>query len=112
MIVVTGATGKLGRLVVDGLLKKVAASEVVAAVRSPEKATELKALGVQVREADYARPETLAKAVEGLVDGVGTGAGDAAYGGHCGREGSGSEAAGVYESAWGRCVLAADGAGS
>ena len=53
MIVVTGATGKLGRLVVQELLKKVAASEIVAAVRSPEKATELKALGVQVREAAY-----------------------------------------------------------
>ncbi len=65
MIVVTGATGKLGRLVVDGLLKKVAADEIVAAVRSPEKATELKALGVQVREADYGRPETLRTAFRG-----------------------------------------------
>ena len=65
MIVVTGATGKLGRLVVDGLLKKVAASEIVAAVRSPEKATEMKAKGVQVREADYSRPETLKTAFDG-----------------------------------------------
>ncbi len=65
MIVVTGATGKLGRLVVEGLLKKVAAEEIVAAVRSPEKATELKALGVQVREADYSRPETLRAALAG-----------------------------------------------
>ncbi len=65
MIVVTGATGKLGRLVVDGLLKKVAATEIVAAVRSPEKAADLKALGVEVREADYARPETLGTAFAG-----------------------------------------------
>ena len=65
MIVVTGATGKLGRLVVEGLLKKTAATEIVAAARSPEKATELKAMGVEVREADYARPETLAKAFAG-----------------------------------------------
>ncbi len=65
MIVVTGATGKLGRLVVEGLLKKTAAAEIVAAVRSPEKATEMKALGVQVREADYARPETLRAAFAG-----------------------------------------------
>ena len=65
MIVVTGATGKLGRLVVDGLLKTVPAKEIVVAVRSPEKAAELKALGVAVREADYARPETLAKAFAG-----------------------------------------------
>lgn len=65
MIVVTGATGKLGRLVVEELLKKVPAGEIVAAVRSPEKATELKALGVEVREADYARPETLQTALRG-----------------------------------------------
>ena len=65
MIVVTGATGKLGRLVVEQLLKKVTAKEIVAAVRSPEKATELKALGVEVREADYSRPETLRTAFEG-----------------------------------------------
>ena len=65
MIVVTGATGKLGRLVVEELLKKVAPSEIAAAVRSPEKATELKALGVAVREADYSRPETLRAAFAG-----------------------------------------------
>ena len=65
MIVVTGATGKLGRLVVEGLLKKVAAEKIVAAVRSPEKATELRAMCVEVREADYARPETLEKAFAG-----------------------------------------------
>ncbi len=65
MIVVTGATGKLGRLVVDELLKTVAATEIVAAVRSLEKAAELKAKGVEVREADYSRPETLAEAFRG-----------------------------------------------
>lgn len=65
MIVVTGATGKLGRLVVEGLLKKVPAKQVVAAVRSPEKAADLAALGVQVRRADYSRPETLEAALAG-----------------------------------------------
>jgi NAD(P)H dehydrogenase (quinone) len=65
MIVVTGATGKLGRLVVEGLLQKVPAATVVAAVRSPEKAAALAARGVQVRHADYARPETLATALAG-----------------------------------------------
>jgi thioester reductase-like protein len=40
MIVVTGATGKLGCLVVEGLLTKVPASEIVAAVRNPEKASD------------------------------------------------------------------------
>jgi NAD(P)H dehydrogenase (quinone) len=65
MIVVTGATGKLGSLVVKALLERVPASGIVAAVRSVEKAAELKALGLEVREADYARPETLAAAFAG-----------------------------------------------
>ncbi|MCO5998159.1 SDR family oxidoreductase [Actinoallomurus rhizosphaericola] len=65
MIIVTGATGQLGRLVIDGLLEKVPADQVVAAVRSPEKAADLAARGVQVREADYDRPETLRPAFEG-----------------------------------------------
>ena len=65
MIAVTGATGKLGRLVVDGLLKQRPAGEIVAAVRSPGKAADLAALGVQVRRADYTQPETLRPALAG-----------------------------------------------
>jgi NAD(P)H dehydrogenase (quinone) len=65
VIAVTGATGKLGRLVVEGLLAKVPAGQLVAAVRSPEKARDLAAHGVQVRQADYARPETLGPALAG-----------------------------------------------
>jgi NAD(P)H dehydrogenase (quinone) len=65
MIVVTGATGQLGRLVIQALLKTQPASEVIAAVRSPEKAADLAALGVQVRRADYNEPATLDAAVEG-----------------------------------------------
>lgn len=65
MIVVTGANGQLGRLVIKHLISKVDASEIVAAVRTPEKASDLAALGVQVREADYSKPETLKNAFEG-----------------------------------------------
>ena len=65
MIVVTGATGKLGRHVIAGLLEKVPAAEIIAAVRTPEKAADLAALGVQVREADYTKPETLPSALAG-----------------------------------------------
>ena len=65
MIVVTGATGQLGRLVVEGLLKKVPPAEVVAAVRDPEKAAEFAARGVQVRRADYDDPASLAAAFAG-----------------------------------------------
>jgi NAD(P)H dehydrogenase (quinone) len=67
MIVVTGATGQLGRLVVKSLLKKVPANQIVAAVRTPSKASDLAALGVQVREADYGKPATLAKAFAGAT---------------------------------------------
>ncbi|RJT45131.1 SDR family oxidoreductase [Rahnella woolbedingensis] len=59
MIAVTGATGQLGRLVIAALLKKVPANQIIAAVRSPEKAKDLADLGVQVRQADYSQPETL-----------------------------------------------------
>ncbi|MFE7565228.1 SDR family oxidoreductase [Kitasatospora sp. NPDC057500] len=60
MYVVTGATGQLGRLVVEGLLAKVPASEVAVVVRSAEKAADLAERGVAVRVADYNRPESLA----------------------------------------------------
>ena len=65
MIVVTGATGKLGRLVVKQLLGSEPADQIVAAARSPEKADDLKALGVQVRKADYNQPDTLFEALDG-----------------------------------------------
>jgi NAD(P)H dehydrogenase (quinone) len=67
MIAVTGATGHLGRLVVTGLLDAgVPAAEVVAVVRTPEKAADLADRGVQVREADYADTAALEAAVGGV----------------------------------------------
>ena len=65
MIVVTGATGQLGRLVIDNLLRTVPPSEIVAAVRDPAKASEFAARGVQVRRADYTQPESLQQAFAG-----------------------------------------------
>ncbi|WP_079436521.1 SDR family oxidoreductase [Zoogloea sp. LCSB751] len=65
MIVVTGASGQLGRLVIENLLQTVPAAQIVAAVRTPAKVADLAARGVQVREADYNRPETLAAAFAG-----------------------------------------------
>ncbi|TXS05641.1 SDR family oxidoreductase [Streptomyces sp. col6] len=61
-IVVTGATGALGRLVVEHLLTTVPADRVAAVVRDKEKAAGLAARGVELRIADYDRPETLAGA--------------------------------------------------
>ncbi|WP_020015156.1 NAD(P)H-binding protein [Promicromonospora sukumoe] len=64
---VTGATGHLGRLVVEELLSRgVPAADVVAIARTPEKAADLAELGVQVREGDYDRPETLPAALDGV----------------------------------------------
>jgi NAD(P)H dehydrogenase (quinone) len=66
MITVTAATGHYGRLVVEELLKRgVPAGDIVAAVRDPRKAASLAGRGVQVREADYDRPETLVPAFTG-----------------------------------------------
>ncbi|GAA4585495.1 NAD(P)H dehydrogenase (quinone) [Actinoplanes octamycinicus] len=66
-IAVTGATGHLGRLAIDALLRRgVEPGSIVAAVRTPEKAAGLLARGVQVREADFDRPETLTAAFTGV----------------------------------------------
>ena len=65
MIVITGATGQLGRLVIQSLLNKLPASQIVAAVRNPARAADLAALGVQVRKADYTDPALLEAAFQG-----------------------------------------------
>lgn len=65
-ILVTGATGKLGRLVVRSLLGRVSADRIVVAVRDPAKAADLAAEGVEVRAADYNQPDTLATAFAGI----------------------------------------------
>jgi NAD(P)H dehydrogenase (quinone) len=62
-IAITGATGQLGRLVVELLKTKVPASEIVALVRTPAKAADL---GVTVREGDYSRPDTLQESLRGV----------------------------------------------
>ena len=65
MIVVTGATGQLGRLVIENLLRTEPASSIVATVRDPAKAADLSKLGVLVRQADYTQPASLRKAFAG-----------------------------------------------
>lgn len=66
MIAITGATGQLGRLVIDALLQKVPANQIVAAVRHPEKAADLAAKGIVVRHADYDQPASLSAAFQGV----------------------------------------------
>lgn len=65
MIVITGATGQLGRLVIAALLNKVPANKIVAAVRDIEKAKDIAALGVVVRYADYNQPNSWDSALQG-----------------------------------------------
>lgn len=65
MIVITGATGQLGRLVITSLLKKVPATNLVAVVRNVDKAKDIAALGVQVRQADYNQPTSWDAALQG-----------------------------------------------
>lgn len=65
MIVITGATGQLGRLVIGELIQKLPASQIVAAVRNPEKAGDLANRGIEIRRADYNQPETLSPAFRG-----------------------------------------------
>ncbi|RXH55365.1 SDR family oxidoreductase [Granulicella sibirica] len=65
MIVVTGATGGLGSLIVSKLLERVAAEQIGVSVRNPAKAEELAARGVRVRRGDFAEPSTLQGAFAG-----------------------------------------------
>ncbi|MBP7612782.1 MAG: SDR family oxidoreductase [Paludibacter sp.] len=60
---VTGATGQLGRLVVEKLKQKVAADSIVALVRNPAKAADL---GVEARAFDYTQPEILVASLKGI----------------------------------------------
>ncbi|MEU6850039.1 SDR family oxidoreductase [Actinacidiphila alni] len=62
MLVVTGATGRLGRIVVERLLERVPADRIAVVVRDRERAAGLAGRGVTVRIADYNEPGTLARA--------------------------------------------------
>lgn len=58
-VAVTGASGQLGRLVVEALLRA-GPTPVVAIVRDPAKVADLAVRGVDVRQADYGDPSALA----------------------------------------------------
>ena len=66
MIAITGATGQLGALAVEELLKTVKANEIVAIVRNPLKADALTQKGVDVRQADYGDQAALTAALSGV----------------------------------------------
>ncbi len=67
MIVVTGATGKLGKLIVERLLAKMPADQIGVSVRVPGKTDDLKERGVRVCQADFGDPGSLLHAFEGAA---------------------------------------------
>lgn len=60
---VTGATGQLGTLVIKELKKRIPNDEIVALVRSPEKASNL---GVETRKFDYSNRDGLTESLKGI----------------------------------------------
>lgn len=66
MIAITGASGQLGRLVIQSLLTRIPAEELVAVVRNPKSVEDLAERGVVVRTGDYNAPDTLASAFKGV----------------------------------------------
>ena len=65
-IAITGATGQLGNLIIEQLLQLTAAQNIVALVRNVDKAEHFKTQGIELREFDYDRPETLVPALLGI----------------------------------------------
>lgn len=67
MILVTGATGNLGKATIDSLLNRgIAATDITALVRDETKAADFKSKGVQVKLGDYENPESLKNAFQGV----------------------------------------------
>lgn len=65
MIIVTGATGQLGRGIIEQLLERLPAEQIGVSVRDPLKAEDLERRGVRVRQAEFDDPASLAHAFEG-----------------------------------------------
>ena len=63
---VTGATGKLGRLVLDELLEKASPHDIVALARDPSALADYAQKGIDVRQADYDDPASLDAALAGV----------------------------------------------
>lgn len=65
-VLITGASGQLGRLVIAELLQRLPASALAVTVREPARAADLAALGLTVHAANYDDPASLARALAGI----------------------------------------------
>lgn len=81
MIVVNGATGKLGHAIVRALQSSVPVMQITASVRDPDKAADLKVLGVRVVQAGYGERDSLFRAFEGAEQVLMVSSNAAAHGG-------------------------------
>lgn len=66
MFAVTGASGQLGRLVLEALIEKIDAKRIVALARDPAKLADMTEVGVVVRRFDYNDTISLASALGGV----------------------------------------------
>jgi NAD(P)H dehydrogenase (quinone) len=67
VIIVTGASGQLGRRIIRSLVDRLGPAHVGASVRDPSKADDLASTGVRVRHGDFAGPESLSDAFQGAT---------------------------------------------
>lgn len=67
MFIITGASGKLGRKIVENLMLQVPAARIGVSVRDPGKVGTLQASGVRVRQADYDAADSLRHAWQGAT---------------------------------------------
>ncbi|MCQ3976991.1 MAG: SDR family NAD(P)-dependent oxidoreductase [Anaerolineae bacterium] len=66
MLLITGANGQLGRLIVEEVLRRAPGQPLAVSVREPDRATDLAARGVEVRRGDYDEPPSLTGAFHGV----------------------------------------------
>jgi NAD(P)H dehydrogenase (quinone) len=60
---ITGATGNLGRIVVEKLKERTSSGNIIALVRTPQKAEDL---NIEIREFNYDKPEKMADVLNGI----------------------------------------------
>ena len=63
---ITLASSHFGTVAIDFLLKEIPAKNIIATVRDAKKGEKLKEKGIEIRIADYSKPETLKEAFKGV----------------------------------------------